>query len=415
MTHPPFPNLNVARFPILPNLSVARCALRVERFLLLLFLSFAALSAAADTGAWDARPVRLDLFFSPGCPECERVEREVLPDVEDRFGELCEIVRHDISRAENLPLLLAYQRRFGASGRVRVSVAVDREALVSGHRAMATGLCDRVDEALARRQEPGREPPPHLAEASPLEAREAALGAASSLTFWVVAAGGLADGFNPCAVSTLIFFLSLLAVSGAPRRARLLLGVSFVAASFLTYTAVGLGLLSLARAAPAFPAVRRAAEAALGLAMLPLAALSFRDAARFRRSGSPADVALKIPSGIKRAIHAFMDGRLRAGGPVAGGLAAGAGVTVLESVCTGQGYLPTLAYIVKSGAAPARVWALLITYNILFTLPLAAVFACFHRGARLQSLIGWSRRNLAAAKVLLGLFFAAMAILLLAP
>lgn len=49
MTHPPFPNLNVARFPILPNLSVARCALRVERFFLLslLFLSFAALPAAA--------------------------------------------------------------------------------------------------------------------------------------------------------------------------------------------------------------------------------------------------------------------------------------------------------------------------------------------------------------------------------
>ena len=33
-----------------------------------------------------AEQVRLDLFFTPGCTECERVKKEVFPELEARFG-----------------------------------------------------------------------------------------------------------------------------------------------------------------------------------------------------------------------------------------------------------------------------------------------------------------------------------------
>ena len=100
---------------------------------------------------------------------------------------------------------------------------------------------------------------------------------------------------------------------------------------------------------------------------------------------------------------------------VHGGLVTGGGVTILESVCTGQCYVPVLMYMLKDNCADFCVWMLLIIYNLLFVLPLAVVFFCFHRGMQLKSLITWSKNNLVVAKIFLGIFFAAMAILLLWP
>jgi cytochrome c biogenesis protein CcdA len=103
------------------------------------------------------------------------------------------------------------------------------------------------------------------------------------------------------------------------------------------------------------------------------------------------------------------------GRPILGGVVTGAGVTILESVCTGQSYVPVLMYMLKDNPSDLCSWLLLVTYNLLFVLPLAVVFICFHRGMQLKVLVDWSKRNLVVVKLLLGLFFAAMAVLLLWP
>ena len=360
-----------------------------------------------------ASQVRLDLFYSPGCTECEHVKREVFPELESRFEGFYELVWHDMTKSETIPLLVAYQERCKNAENGRVSIVVDHTGFLSGYEVISTGLLDRVDEALVQRQDPQWKPPapPELQDkqASTAVVKQRA----SALTFSVVAAGGLLDGFNPCAISTLIFFMSVLAVAKATRRTRLLVGVSFISASFVVYMALGLGFLFAFRQAPNFPLVKKVVEIILGLCMIPLAALSFRDAFRFRKSHRPDDVTLQIPKKIKERIHSFMNSRLGVGGPIIGGLVTGAGVTILESVCTGQSYVPVLMYMLKQNCSDFWSWMLLITYNLLFVLPLAVVFYSFHRGMQLKSLISWSRNNLVIVKILLGIFFTAMAILLL--
>jgi cytochrome c biogenesis protein CcdA len=374
-----------------------------------LLLSFTGLSARADI----ATQARLDIFYSPGCTECERVKQEVFPELETRFEGFVEMAWHDMTQSETIPLLVAYQERCNNADNGRVSLVVDHTFFLSGYETISTGLFDRVNEALVRRQRSTWTPP------SPPEfqGKQAAAAVvrqrAGALTFGIVAAGGLLDGFNPCAISTLIFFLSVLTVAKATRRTRLLVGVSFITSSFLVYTALGLGFLFAFRQAPNFSLVKKVVEIALGLCMIPLAVLSFRDAFRFRKSRRPDDVTLQIPKTIKRRIHSFMNSRLGVGGPILGGFVTGAGVTILESVCTGQSYVPVLMYMLKQDCSDFLSWLLLITYNVLFVLPLAAVFVCFHRGMQLQALIAWSRNNLVVVKILLGLFFTAMAILLL--
>ena len=370
------------------------------------------LTARAAFADATSEKVGLDLFFSPGCTECERVKREVLPDFESQFDGFYEMAWHDMTQTETIPLLVAYQQRCHNADNGRVSIVVDHTVFLSGFEVISTGLCDRVNEALTERQQPNWTPPkPPVIEGE--KAQSVVSTRASALTFSVVAIGGLLDGFNPCAISTLIFFMSVLAVAKAARRTRLLVGLSFISASFLVYISLGLGFLFAFRQAPNFPLVKKTIEIALGLCMIPLAVLSFRDAFRFRKSQRPDDVTLQIPKAVKDRIHSFMNTRLGVGGPILGGLVTGAGVTVLESVCTGQSYVPVLMYMLKTDSTNFGMWMLLITYNLLFVLPLAVVFWCFHRGMQIKSLIEWSKRNLVVVKILLGLFFTAMAILLL--
>ena len=368
---------------------------------------------SAETAA-TAEQVSLDLFFAPGCTECAHVEREVFPELESRFEGFYALARHDMTKTETVPLLLAYQQRCGNTDNGRVSLVVDHTAFLSGYETISTGLFDRVNEALVSRQKSGWTPPkPPLLNGE--SAKAVVQTSARAFTVSVVAIGGLLDGFNPCAISTLIFFMSVLTIAKASRRTRLLVGASFITASFLVYTGLGLGFLFAFRQAPNFPLVKKVIEILLGLCMIPLAVLSFRDAFRFRKSQRPDDVTLQIPKKIKTSIHSFMNSRLGVGGPVLGGLVTGAGVTILESVCTGQSYVPVLMYMLKTDSSSLWTWSLLLTYNLLFVLPLAAVFVCFHRGMQLKALIDWSKRNLVVVKILLGIFFTAMAILLLWP
>jgi cytochrome c biogenesis protein CcdA len=308
--------------------------------------------------------------------------------------------------------MLAYQKLCGDRQNGNVTIIVDRSILLSGYSNISAGLIDCVNKALLLRQYPNWK----IAEAPTFTAAEADAvveECASTLTLPVVAIGGLVDGFNPCAISTLIFFISVLAIAKVNQRIRLMVGVSFISASFIVYTALGLGFIFALRQAPNFVMVKRNVELGIGLCMIPLAYLSFRDAVRFRKSERPSDVTLQIPRKIKLRIHSFMKSRLGSCGPILGGLIIGSGVTVLESVCTGQSYFPVLMYMLKQNPTSFCTWALLTTYNLLFVLPLAIIFICFHRGMEVTALISWSKRNLVVTKILLGLFFTAMAVLLL--
>lgn len=356
--------------------------------------------------------VRIDLFTEPGCGECEKIKREVLPKLEEEFEGQYELTLHDTTKEETIPLLVAYMDRCGVTQNAAASIVVDHTRFLAGYETVSTGLLDVVDGCLASRQVPGWKPPdpPAVEGAGGSATVEKRL---SGFTVPVVALAGLLDGFNPCAISTLIFFLSVLAISKAAVRTRLLVGVSFIFASFLVYMGLGLGFFYTLRSLPGFPVVKLAINAILGLCLIPLAYLSLRDSFRFRKTQRASDVSLQIPDSVKKRIHSFMNERLGWGGPVIGGLVVGAGVTVLESVCTGQSYVPTLMFIIKDSPSNLRAWWLLALYNLLFVLPLIVVFVLFHRGLQIPKLLEWSKRNLVTAKILLGLFFALMAVLLL--
>jgi hypothetical protein len=90
----------------------------------------------------------------------------------------------------------------------------------------------------------------------------------------------------------------------------------------------------------------------------------------------------------------------------------GVAVTVLESVCTGQVYVPTLVLVLHSGVGTGTAAGYLVLFNLLFILPLVIVLGLTWQGLRTARLLEWSRHHVVAGKCLLGMLFLAMAVLL---
>ena len=63
----------------------------------------------------------------------------------------------------------------------------------------------------------------------------------------VIIVAGLIDGINPCVFSTLVFFMSLLAVAKIKGRKLLLTGSAYCTACFITYFLMGFGVLNALR------------------------------------------------------------------------------------------------------------------------------------------------------------------------
>ena len=224
-----------------------------------------------------------------------------------------------------------------------------------------------------------------------------------------VVSAAMVDSINPCAIATLVFFISLLSVSHIGVRRMALAGCAFIVACYVTYFVLGFGLLRLIRSLEAVRWLSRTIDVGMLALMVLFAWLSFRDAARFRRSGSPGDVSLQLPDSIKRRIHDVMKRGLHRRNLLLGGLGIGVVVTLLESMCTGQVYVPALVLMIKSGDSVWRCAGYLALYNAIFVAPFVIILGLTCWGLGTPALVEWSRRNVVTSKILLGCFFTAMA------
>ncbi len=359
-----------------------------------------------------AGPVQLDFFFAGGCDECRAIDRDVLPGLLDLAGEWVDLRRHDITSASNYLRLAAFQDRLGVRANDRVSFVADGRRYIGGLETIRTGLVpivealvfERLDGApTAAGPEGARDAP---APPAVLERRLAAW------TVPAVALAGLLDGLNPCAFATLLFFVSLLAAGGARRGALLTVGAAFCGAVFVTYLGLGFGLLRAAHWVLGRAAAGGALRWALAALLAVLSALSFRDAWIFRRTGRAAALALQLPARVRDRVHAVLRRGVSVRSVALGSAAAGVLVTLLESACTGQWYVPTLVLLSRRAETAARAAGLLLLYNLMFVVPHLLVFLAAYRGLTNARLLAWSRGHVVWSKLALGFGFAALSALL---
>jgi len=216
------------------------------------------------------------------------------------------------------------------------------------------------------------------------------------LTLGAVLVAGLADGFNPCAFTVLLLFISSLLAAAQARgiqgttslRARVIgLGSIYIASVFLTYLALGVGLLSTVdlftqRHLPA--RLGAVLSIVLGLWMLKD---YFAPELGFRLEAPGVVVGWARASARRMTVPAL----------VAGGVLIG----LCTVPCSGAVYLAVLALLAAQPSALAG-FGYLVLYNVLFVLPLAGILLAASARPGLNRLAHWNLHHRERLRLALG-------------
>jgi cytochrome c biogenesis protein CcdA len=228
-----------------------------------------------------------------------------------------------------------------------------------------------------------------------------------------IALAGLLDGFNPCAVSMLLFFLSILIMSGRQNKELFLVGMSYIIGTFIAYFAIGIGLFKIG---DIFKDARAVMLVIYGLTIamsIILAFFSFRDYISIKK-GNYARISLQLPQKIRHVIQRYIRENTLTHFLYISVFLTGIVVSGLEFFCTGQVYLPTIVYILSQRIAVAKALSYLAIYNLAFVIPLMAVVVAVYMGKKVMNLSQVFVSKMHLIKLVTGLFFIAVAIVMFA-
>jgi len=206
-------------------------------------------SSPSAISAAGTSPLRVVYFHSASCHECRGV-KEFLPQVTRRWGNRVTVELRSVDAVGAFEELLRYEKHYGATVAAPPAIFVGDQALV-GDEAITGQLSTAVEDALTRQVKtfnPESGASEQQAEARPDGVPNEILRRFESFGPGAVAVAGLVDGVNPCAFTTIVFFLSMLVHLRKSRREMLLVGGGFTAGMFAAYFLLGLGLLGAVKA-----------------------------------------------------------------------------------------------------------------------------------------------------------------------
>ena len=371
-----------------------KCGLAVLGFLLLTVSSFA------------AQKVDFAVFVSPTCVHCKHFENEYLPVLQEKYKDTVNFQIYDISKDNNNLTLQATAKAFGQSPAYPTAIVGDTYMVGYPHE-IKTYAENAIEKARL------------LGQSTKLvKAQEDTQTAFSKITLWAIIGAGLVDGINPCAFAVIVFFVSFLTVYRYNRKEILVVGSAYCVAVFIAYVLIGLGLFHFLYALKGFYWVIKTFYIVTALFCLGLFFLAVYDFWVYRKTGRAEKTLLQLPQNLKVRIHKIMHFFLRDKQDNVwrltwAALAVGFCVSLVEAVCTGQVYLPTVVLIMQDPAFRIKALIYLVLYNIMFIIPLVTVFGLALAGYESQTFNIFLKKHLGLTKLLLCLVFLGLFILLL--
>jgi phosphoglycerol transferase MdoB-like AlkP superfamily enzyme len=153
-----------------------------------------------------------------------------------------------------------------------------------------------------------------------------------------------------------------------------------------------------------------------------LGGLSFYDYIQLKK-GRPAKMTLQVPDFLKKKIHRIIRTRSnefeanQGRRPVRFLLVAfliGSIVTLFQSTCTSQVYIPTLLFVANIPSLKGSAVFYLVLYNLIYVLPLLALFGIAYWGVSSERLSFLLQRRASTIKLVTCIFFFALAGVLIA-
>lgn len=349
-------------------------------------------------------PVYMAYFYEAGCQECDRVTYD-LNYLQSKYPNLV-IETFDVQNDAALSEWLGEQ--YGVPEEKRLTTP---SVFVGQNYLLAAEINVKSLEALIKKYgQTGTEAIwEDFGEEEAREARTSLIERLGSPALLTVLGTGLANGLNPCALATIVFFISYLAFSGRKGREILFVGVAFTLGVFLTYLLAGFGLLRLLGPLDAARSDLRNWISGLGaLLCLGLAFISFRDYFTARQ-GRPEDVSLRLPRPLQRRIHRLIRESANVRAFVLVALALGFVISVILLTCTSPLYVGVMFLIQDVPELRASAYLYILLYNLAFITPLVVIFLLAYFGTTSEQLARVVGRHTGTIKLLTASLFLVLA------
>lgn len=218
------------------------------------------------------------------------------------------------------------------------------------------------------------------------------------LSVGAIAGAALVDSINPCALGVMTYILFFLGSVKASRRKLILIGSLYILMVFLTYFAIGFGLMSLIARISWIKYV----YIVLGAIVIVAGLINIKDFFWYGKG-----VTLAIPKSAKPTIE-----KLTKRATIPATLFLGIFVALFEFPCTGAIYTTITAYIARPEYS-GRAIPLLLLYNLIFIAPLAIVLLLGAFGKSSQKAEEFLEKNKRQMRLAMGLVMLALGVFIL--
>jgi len=384
-----------------------------KKFLIILALVSVIWIIPAGNSLAQEAEAEFSFFYASGCHDCLTIKEEVLPVLEKEFAGGLKIDYRDIADIENFKYMLALAEKYNRHEGTSVPMVYSGGIFLYGVDQIEKNLPSLILKA--RGPKVGTELLPTIDLNQYFD----------SFSPLLIASAGMIDGINPCAFTVIVFFMSFLALQGYSKREMVVIGGCFILAVMVSYILIGLGIFGFLYQIRRFFMVIKVFNLAVGSFSILFGGLAIYDALKFKRTGGTEGQILQLPTSIKNRIHKLIGTHYRkgnkGGGASAGrvmtlavsALVTGFLVSLLEAVCTGQTYLPTIAFILKSGAMQPEAAGYLLLYNFMFIAPLVVIFLCAIFGATSGEFSSFLKKHFLLVKLLMAALFFCLGVLII--
>jgi hypothetical protein len=361
--------------------------------------------------------VELAYFSLKGCPKCERAGY-LLKYIGNKYPHL-KVKEIDLNTADGKRLNETLSNRLNLPPEKRL---IAPSIFIGDDYLSPEEITETSVQSLIEKYETVETSSPLKVEQGEInKAEEAIVERFKSFGVFAILLAGLLEGLNPCALATLVFFISYLTMIGGKRKEILMVGIGFSVSSFVTHLLLGVGILSFIQHFSFFPLFTRVVYLITFAFSLFLGIFSLYDYIQLKK-GRPAKMTLQVPEFLKKKIHGIIRTRsneLDTGEerkPVRFLFVAfliGSIVTLLQSTCTSQVYLPTLLFVTNVPSLKGSAVFYLILYNLIYILPLIAIFSIAYWGVSSQQLSFLLQKRTSTIKLFTSIFFFILAAILI--
>ncbi len=357
----------------------------------------------------DQKTDRLELHFfgSKTCGECLQIKKKLLTPLIKKYPKKLKINIYDIEDEEDFSLLIKFEEVYNLK-KSSAQVLFFPTDYLNGYEEIMAQTEKKLNEYL---NDPAAWTTKGINKNN-LDTKGTIKKNFQKFSFLAILTAGLIDGINPCAIAGIIFLISFLISRKKKRSEILTIGLAYTIAVYITYLLIGLGLFKALQFLQEYTwtslTIKWSAVAFAGV----IGIISFWDAFAFKKSKKTKNIKLQLPKAVKLKMHKVIHGNLSGKQLISGAIITGFLVTLLEAVCTGQVYLPTIVLMTRTSGLQLTGWLYLLFYNFLFVLPLLIIMVLAYYGLTWKQLSKATQKNLPVLKTLLGCAMICLAVFL---